>query len=82
MAVQLFHPFTAELFLYAVGNVSRSGVPGKADFGANAKRHFSKVFDYKSPYSRVRYADGDWEELNEGEILKARRTGNSLSGSP
>ena len=53
-----------------------------ADAEGNKKRHLSKVFDYKSPYWRVRYADGDWEELNEREILKARRTGNSQSGSP
>ena len=48
-----------------------------ADAEGNKKRHLSKVFDYKSPYWRVRYADGDWEELNEREILKARRAGNS-----
>ena len=48
----------------------------------NKKRQFSKVFDYKSPYWRVRCADGDWEELNEREILKGRRTGNLHSGSP
>ena len=53
-----------------------------ADAEGNKKRHLSKVFDYKSPYWRVRYADGDWEELNERDILKARRTGNSRSGSP
>ena len=53
-----------------------------ADAEGNKKRHLSKVFDYKSPYWRVRYADGDWEELNEREILKGRRTGYSQSGSP
>ena len=52
-----------------------------ADAEGNKKRDLSKVFDYKSPYWRVRYADGDWQELNEREILKAR-TGNSKSGSP
>ena len=41
-----------------------------ADAEGNKKRHLSKVFDYRSPYWRVRYADGDWEELNEREILK------------
>ena len=53
-----------------------------ADAEGNKKRHLLKVFDYKSPYWRVRYADGDWEELNDREILEARRTGNSQSGSP
>ena len=52
------------------------------DAEGNKKRHLSKVFDYKSPYWRVWYADGDWEKLNEREILKARTTGNSQSGSP
>ena len=32
-----FHPFTAGRFPCAVGNVSRSGVPGKADFDVNAE---------------------------------------------
>ena len=32
-----FHPFTAGLFLCAVGNVSRSGVPCNADLDANAE---------------------------------------------
>ena len=53
-----------------------------ADAEGNKKRHLSKVFDYKSPYRRVRYADGDREELNQREILKVRRTGFSQSGSP
>ena len=53
-----------------------------ADAEGNKKRHLSKVFDYKSPYWRVRYTDGYWEEPNEREIPKARRTGNSQSGSP
>ena len=53
-----------------------------ADAQGNKKHHLSKVFDYKSLYWRVRYTDGDWEELNEREILKARRAGNSQSGSP
>ena len=53
-----------------------------ADAEVNKMRHLSKVFDYKSPYWRVRYADRDWEELNECGILKGRRTGNSQSGSP
>ena len=52
-----------------------------ADAEGNKKRHFPVVFGYKSPYWWVRYADRDWEELNEREILKARRTGNSQSGS-
>ena len=53
-----------------------------ADAEGNKKRHLSKAFDYKSPHWRVRYADGESEELNEREILKGRRTGNSQSGSP
>ena len=52
-----------------------------ADAEGNKKRHLSKVLDYKSPYWRVRYADGDWEELNERETLKGGKTGNSQSGS-
>ena len=32
-----FHPFTAGRFPCAVGNVSRNGAPGKADFDANAE---------------------------------------------
>ena len=34
-----FHPFTAGRFPYAVGNVSRSGVPSKDDFDANAEKN-------------------------------------------
>ena len=52
------------------------------DADGNKKRHLSKVFDCKSPYWRVWYADGDLEEPKKREILKARRTGNSQSGSP
>ena len=29
-----------------------------------------KVFDYCSPYWRVKYVDGDWEELSLGEVRK------------
>ena len=36
-----------------------------ADAEGNKKRHLSKVFENKSPYWRVRYADGDWEEFND-----------------
>ena len=32
-----FHPFTAGRFPCAVGNVSRSGVPGKTNFDSNAE---------------------------------------------
>ena len=53
-----------------------------ADAEGNKKRHLSKIFVYKSPYWRVRVAEGDWEELNEREILKGRRTGISQLGSP
>ena len=45
-----------------------------ADAEGNKKRYLSKVFDYKSPYWRVWYADGDWEELHEREILKGRNS--------
>ena len=35
--VRQFHPFTAGRFPCTVGNVSWSGIPGKADFDANAE---------------------------------------------
>ena len=53
-----------------------------ADAEGNKKRNLSKAFDNKSPYWRVRYADGDLEAINEREILKAKNTGNSQSSSP
>ena len=53
-----------------------------ADAEGNKKHHLSNVFDHNLLYWRVRYADGDREELNEREILKGRRTGHLQSGSP
>lgn len=34
--------------------------------------HLAKIFNYRSPYWRVRYADGDGEEQNERKMQKAR----------
>ena len=34
----------------------------------------TKVYDYKTPYWRVRHADGDWEELTRTEIEQERDT--------
>ena len=33
-----------------------------------------EVYDYKTPYWRVRHADGDWEELTRTEIEQGRGT--------
>ena len=109
-----FHPFTAGRFPCAVGNVSRSGLPGKADFDASA---VGKIWDrprtcvettlrgdrdlegirgrgrkqealpFKGLRLQVTVLAGSvrrrsLKNLNEREILKARRTGNWQSGSP
>ena len=34
----------------------------------NTKVFRGKVYDFSDPYWRVRYSDGDWEELNRREI--------------
>ena len=34
----------------------------------------TEVYDYKTPYWRVRHADGDWEELTRTEIERGKDT--------
>ena len=37
----------------------------------------TEVYDYETPYWRVRYADGDWEELTQTEIEQERDTSSA-----
>ena len=38
------------------------------------QRCWTKVYDYKTPYWRVRHADGDWKKLTRTEIEQGRDT--------
>ena len=39
-----------------------------ADIRGQIKVFLGEVYDFSDPYWRVRYPDGDWEELNRQEI--------------
>ena len=36
------------------------------------QRSRTEVYDYKTPYWRVRHGDGDWEELTRTEVERGR----------
>ena len=41
----------------------------------------TEVYDYKTPYWRVRHADGDWEELTRTEVEIGRNTSSAPTES-
>ena len=41
----------------------------------------TEVYDYKTPYWRVRHADGDWEELTRTEVEQGRNTPSAFTES-
>ena len=45
-----------------------------SDQQGRIQRHRTEVYYYKTPYSRVRHADGDWEKLTRTKIEQGRDT--------
>ena len=43
------------------------------DMEGRTYRHRADVYDYKTPYYRVRHEDGDWEELTRTEVDRGRK---------
>ena len=43
-----------------------------ADIHGRRKVFLGEVYDSSDPYWRVRYPDGDWEELNLHEIKRGK----------
>lgn len=39
------------------------------------------VYDFSAPYWRIRYPDGDWEELNDGEVVEARQKADNYNST-
>ena len=52
------------------------------DNNGKMKLYEGFVYGYKTPYYRVRYTDGDWEELNRTEVEKGKRNNPSHGGAP
>ena len=52
-----------------------------ADVRGRSKVFVGEVYDFKDPYWRVRYQDGDWEELNR-QYVKLRRSWRQLQLQP
>ena len=43
-----------------------------ADIRGKRRVFVGKVYDFSDPYWRVRYPDGDWEELNRLEVERGK----------
>ena len=44
-----------------------------ADAAGNVVESDGVIFDFQDLYWRIRHPDGDWEELNEREVVQAKR---------
>ena len=51
------------------------------DQQGRTQRCRTEVYDYKTPYWRVRHADGDWEELTRTEVEQGRSTPSAFTES-
>ena len=51
------------------------------DQQGRSQRCRTEVYDYKTPYWRVRHADGDWEELTRTEVEQGRNTSSAPTES-
>ena len=53
-----------------------------ADHEGNSWWYWGAIYDYKTPYYRVRYTDGDWEELTRRELDRWRNASTPQGGVP
>ena len=67
------------LMRHPVGTKVRRGF---ADGTGYIKEDTGVVYDFCVPYWRVRYPDGDWEELNDREVKKGRQKAALHAASP
>ena len=54
---------------YPIGTHVRRGF---ADASGKIAESAGIIFDFREPYWRVRHPDGDWEELNEREVIRGK----------
>ena len=54
---------------------------GFADGVGRVKEDTGVIYDFSAPHWKVRYPDGDWEELNEREVTKGRNNAAHHSAS-
>ena len=50
-----------------------------ADIRGRRKVFVGEVYDFSNPYWRVRYPDGDWEELNRHEVNQGKELATASS---
>ena len=53
-----------------------------ADHEGNFRWYRGAIHDYKTPYYRLRYTDGDWEELSRREVERGRNAPTPHGGVP